>query len=334
MVKSTDTKEPSGRRRKSLRDIVEINEDLCDGCGLCLPFCAEGALTVESGKLVLMSEAYCDGLGNCIGRCPKGALSIVKRLSDDYIRRDATNQNLGQDGSFPFNNEQNFFKNEHKEFDISENDHKPIDISKIEERAFAKKQSAISTDDLNLANLIDALEQNEGIRPFPGLEETKEHHKPAFDGVYDFEFTQDVIFPDDRRSLVSWPIQLALLNPRRFVVDSVALVVAADCVAFASPVFHQMFLHKDNPLVIGCPKLDDFALYVAKLGVILRDNPLLTVLQLPIMDVPCCRNLWRLAREALKISKRLDVKLLGWIFSSTGRPLESSINLAIEYGGK
>jgi hypothetical protein len=82
-------------------------------------------------------------------------------------------------------------------------------------------------------------------------------------------------------------------------------------------------------VVIGCPKLDDRELYVAKLGAILRDNPGLTRVLIPIMDVPCCRGMWRLAKEAHSRSRRHDVAVLGWVFSVSGRPLESSVNVLI-----
>ncbi|MDR0620543.1 MAG: hypothetical protein LBJ61_01490, partial [Deltaproteobacteria bacterium] len=85
MTIANQTDRPAGRRRKSLRDIVEINEQLCDGCGECLPSCAEGALSIENGRVVLKAEALCDGLGACIGRCPKGALTLAKRFTDDFI---------------------------------------------------------------------------------------------------------------------------------------------------------------------------------------------------------------------------------------------------------
>ena len=61
------------------RKIVEIDEDLCDGCGLCIPNCAEGAIRVVDGKARLVSDVYCDGLGACLGHCPQDALRIVER---------------------------------------------------------------------------------------------------------------------------------------------------------------------------------------------------------------------------------------------------------------
>lgn len=68
----------------TLRQIVEIDEELCDGCGLCIPACHEGALQLVNGKARLVSEVYCDGLGSCLGECPQGAIRIIERMADDY----------------------------------------------------------------------------------------------------------------------------------------------------------------------------------------------------------------------------------------------------------
>ncbi len=61
------------------RKIVEIDEGLCNGCGLCIPNCAEGAIQIVDGKARLVSDVYCDGLGACLGHCPQNALRIVER---------------------------------------------------------------------------------------------------------------------------------------------------------------------------------------------------------------------------------------------------------------
>jgi Pyruvate/2-oxoacid:ferredoxin oxidoreductase delta subunit len=66
------------------RDIIEIDEARCDGCGLCAAGCAEGALAIVDGKARLVSETYCDGLGACLAECPRGALKIVRRESEAF----------------------------------------------------------------------------------------------------------------------------------------------------------------------------------------------------------------------------------------------------------
>ncbi len=69
---------------KVTRKIIEIDEALCNGCGQCVPNCAEGALQIVDGKARMLAEKYCDGLGACLGECPQGALRIVERLADDF----------------------------------------------------------------------------------------------------------------------------------------------------------------------------------------------------------------------------------------------------------
>ncbi|MGY5881608.1 MAG: 4Fe-4S binding protein [Candidatus Thorarchaeota archaeon] len=56
--------------------MIQIDEELCDGCGNCVPGCAEGALQIIDGKARLVSEIFCDGLGACLGECPQGALTL------------------------------------------------------------------------------------------------------------------------------------------------------------------------------------------------------------------------------------------------------------------
>lgn len=67
-----------------IREIVHIDEDLCDGCGLCVPSCAEGAIRVINGKARLVSDRLCDGMGACLGHCPKGAIRIEQRDADAF----------------------------------------------------------------------------------------------------------------------------------------------------------------------------------------------------------------------------------------------------------
>jgi ferredoxin len=66
------------------RKIIHIDESKCDGCGLCVPACAEGAIQIIDGKARLVSETYCDGLGACLGECPLDAITIVEREAEAF----------------------------------------------------------------------------------------------------------------------------------------------------------------------------------------------------------------------------------------------------------
>lgn len=66
------------------REIIRIDEELCNGCGACVTGCAEGALEIVDGKARLVRDMYCDGLGACLGHCPTGALTIITRDAEDF----------------------------------------------------------------------------------------------------------------------------------------------------------------------------------------------------------------------------------------------------------
>ncbi|MFW9807120.1 MAG: ATP-binding protein [Candidatus Thorarchaeota archaeon] len=75
------------------RLIIQIDEDLCTGCGNCVPGCAEGALQVIDGKARVVSESFCDGLGACLGECPEGALTL-REVETVPFDEDGANENI------------------------------------------------------------------------------------------------------------------------------------------------------------------------------------------------------------------------------------------------
>jgi ferredoxin len=70
--------------KRVTRKIIEIDEERCDGCGLCVPSCAEGAIQVIDGKARLIADKFCDGLGACLGECPQDALQVIEREADEF----------------------------------------------------------------------------------------------------------------------------------------------------------------------------------------------------------------------------------------------------------
>lgn len=67
-----------------VRKIVQIDEEKCDGCGLCVPACHEGAIQIIDGKAKLVEDRLCDGLGDCLGECPQDAITIIEREAEEF----------------------------------------------------------------------------------------------------------------------------------------------------------------------------------------------------------------------------------------------------------
>lgn len=67
------------------RQVIRIDQEKCDGCGLCVPSCAEGAIQIVDGKAQLLADKFCDGLGACLGECPQGALTIEEREAEEFV---------------------------------------------------------------------------------------------------------------------------------------------------------------------------------------------------------------------------------------------------------
>jgi Pyruvate/2-oxoacid:ferredoxin oxidoreductase delta subunit len=256
-----------------LRKIVEIDEEKCDGCGLCIPNCAEGALQVIDGKARLISDLFCDGLGACIGHCPQDAIEIVEREAEPYDEKKVM-KSIVQGG-----------ENVIKAHLLHLLDHDEIGYFK--EAVAYLKENNILIPELRSTN-------NNNAHSCPGsrqVEIVPETNETSGDTVR------------LKSQLKQWPVQFHLMNPRAGYLKNADLLIAADCTAFASANFHEDFL-KGKSLVIACPKLDsNKEVYMEKLQVMIDEAEIRSITVL-IMEVPCCSGLAHLAQRAVDLSER------------------------------
>jgi len=246
------------------RDIIKIDEELCTGCGECIPNCPEGALQLIDGKARLVSDLYCDGLGACIGECPEGAISIERRQAEPYDEAKVMD-NVVKQGTGVIKAHLKHLK------DHGEKELLGQAIGYLEEKGIEVPR--IETEETDSAVEIQGSQKVEAPR-------------------------QESSFS----RLSQWPIQIHLVPPNAPFLKGADLLVAADCVAFSYGGFHEDFL-KDKVLLIGCPKFDDAELYMEKFVQIFEHNDIRSVTAV-YMEVPCCFGLAGIIEHALKRSKK------------------------------
>jgi len=261
----------------AVRQMIEINEELCTGCGDCIPGCPEGALQIIDGKARLISDLFCDGLGACLGTCPVGAIKTIEREAEPYDEKRVMEENIIPAG-------ENTIKAHLKHL----KDHN-------------------QTEFLNIA--LETLKER-GIEV--NLEDKKHHHHHGGGGCpgsQSFSFGEEK--PQEKVSdagvrpsqLTHWPVQLHLVSPVAPHFQGSDVLLAADCCAFAHGDFHKDYL-KDRTLAIACPKLDSSQeIYVEKLKAMI-DQAKINTLTVMIMQVPCCGGLLRLAQQAVMEAER------------------------------
>ena len=253
-----------------LREIVEIDEALCDGCGDCVPSCAEGAIRIVDGKARLLGDELCDGLGACLGECPQGAIRVVQR---DAVAFDevAVARHLGHVPRVSLHVV-------------------PPPAATPPRRPFAVVQPA---EEPSGGGCPGARSRDiRPVRPAPGPGAGTGPAAARGSGAGTDEAPAS--------QLSHWPVQLGLVNPRAPWLAGADLLLAADCVPFAYAGFHQDLL-AGRRVVVGCPKLDDAQAHVEKLAAILRESRPAS-LTVALMEVPCCGGIARAAREAARLS--------------------------------
>lgn len=286
-----------------LRKIIQIDDEKCNGCGLCIPNCHEGALQIIDGKARLISDLFCDGLGACLGHCPEGAIEIIEREAEAYnetivmqtIVKQGRNTILAHLEHLRDHNEHEFLR-EAVAYIKSNN----IDLSPN-----ADVKPSVATQNV-FPNLKEAMNQ---LKPDQHSSSCGCGSAKTIDFKIDTNLinaavataaTTDIAAPSELRQ---WPVQLHLINPEASYFKNADVVLAADCVAFAMGDFHNRLL-KNKSLAIACPKLDtNKDVYVNKIATMISSSAINT-LTVPMMEVPCCGGLLQLAKAAIQESGR------------------------------
>ncbi|MCL5408530.1 MAG: 4Fe-4S binding protein [Candidatus Omnitrophica bacterium] len=257
------------------RKIIKIDHEKCNGCGLCIPNCPEGALQIIDGKVRLISDLFCDGLGACIGHCPQGAITIEERESEAYDEKKVMGNIIKQG--------KNVIK-AHLEHLLAHN----------EKELFNQAISFLKEKNMEIP--INKKMMHKGMHPSgcPGAQmvDMRENQKEQV------EETGKRI-----SQLRQWPVQLHLVSPSASYFKNADVLLCADCVAYAVGDFHENFL-KGKSIAVACPKLDEgLEEYVEKIKDLVEQAHINT-LTVVIMEVPCCMGLLRLAQQATSSVKR------------------------------
>jgi NAD-dependent dihydropyrimidine dehydrogenase PreA subunit len=266
-----------------LRQIIRIDEDLCTGCGECVPDCAEGALEIVDGKVRVVADALCDGLGACIGGCPEGALTIEEREAPDFDEV-AVEQRLHEIGR------------------ADEIAH-PGNAQEAPPQLFATPAAHPAPGTGGCPGSL-----SRALRP----EGTAQAAQPATG-------SDDVPERDSESLLANWPVQLGLVNPMAPFLRGSDLLIAADCAPVAYRMFHEDYLD-GRSVVIACPKLDDAGAHFEKLAELFHAARPRSVTVLH-MEVPCCFGLSTLVSRAAAAAG-VEVRVQEAVVTVRGEKLE------------
>ena len=185
-----------------IREIVTIDEDLCNGCGQCVPACAEGAIQVIQGKARLVSDNLCDGLGACLGHCPLGAIKVERRDADAFDE-EAVRRHTGP----------------------------PQAALSADERALGAAG--------NRPGSVPSIPSRHTGCPSARLLKL-EPPSPADEARPNGKVGSQT--RERSSQLTHWPVQLRLVPPTAPFLRGARLLVAADCVPVACPDFHRDLL--------------------------------------------------------------------------------------------
>lgn len=274
-----------------IREIVTIDEELCNGCGECVPACHEGALQIIDGKARLVSDLMCDGLGACLGHCPVGAITVEKREAEPYNETKVM-EIMVEKGKNTVIAHMKHLK-EHNE------------TSFLKEAVHFLKRNADNLS-FNIKEIISEVHSSDQHHQYTG---------GGCPGSRTMSFEPKGLSVDSNNMVLGqselrqWPVQMHLINPQAGYFQNADVVIAADCVAFSLGNFHQKYL-RGKSLAIACPKLDSGQdVYIRKIRDLIDDAKVNT-LNVMIMQVPCCGGLLQMVQSAAsQASRKVPVKL-------------------------
>ncbi|MFH1768297.1 MAG: 4Fe-4S binding protein [Candidatus Omnitrophota bacterium] len=265
------------------RKIIKIDQEKCNGCGLCMPNCPEGALQIIDGKAHLVSDLFCDGLGVCIGHCPQGAISVEEREAGEYDEIQVMENIVKQGDKVITAHLKHLIEHGQKEYFKQA-------VAFLKEKGF----SELVDKDVHLAYLHSHAGSCPGSKTVD-LRSTRTDKK-------EIPLSYSV-----NSRLGNWPVQISLVPVSAPYLQDADLLIAADCVPFAYANFHNEILKK-KVLLVGCPKLDDISFYKEKISQIVKNNNI-NSLTYAHMEVPCCSGLIEVIKSAIADSgKNIEFK--------------------------
>jgi len=312
-----------------LRDIIKIDDEKCNGCGLCVPNCHEGALQVIDGKVRLVSELMCDGLGACIGHCPEGAITIEKREAAPYDEIAVISEMVEKGANTVIAHLRHL--KDHHEYGYLEEGTTWLEVHS-NELSFSVEEVLDAVNGKVLSGAAGAFQHANSERvpsgPAGVFQHTNSERVPSGPaGVFQHTHSggscpgsrERVMAPAPvfdastaviPSQLTHWPVQMHLVNPNSPAYRGADLLLAADCVAFSLGSFHSSFL-KGRALAIACPKLDHGTeTYIEKLTVMI-DTARVNTITVMMMEVPCCGGLMQMVRAAMaRASRKVPVKAI------------------------
>jgi NAD-dependent dihydropyrimidine dehydrogenase PreA subunit len=283
-----------------VREMVKIDEDLCNGCGLCVPGCHEGALQIIDGKARLISDLMCDGLGACTGQCPQDAITVEKREAEAY-NETRVMEIMVSKGKNTVVAHLKHLKEHHETVYLREG----VSYLRAHEQELGFRLQAV-IEEVHGSTVHSPQPEQVGGCPGSWTMTIDRSAVVVAEGSTENAGEQGSLNSELRQ----WPVQMHLINPQAAYYRNADVVIAADCVAYAMGDFHQRYL-KGKSLAIACPKLDSNTdVYLNKITAMI-DQANINTITVMIMQVPCCGGLLQMVKTAASAAQRkVPVKLM------------------------